>query len=710
MVNSVPEGVKFLLDLTPPSEGDDLVFQMTELSLTPGLIKWWTSYCIHKIDPALVSGHDDVCYCSLSTRDQEPKSDAAPDPPYELDSQPEKLGLEDPRRAAKQLQKLQNSEVDPAKTMAGVLNDGARINPETLLCRKALNSNVLYNVPAYRDIPDYCPFRHRNCIIRLLLLIQGEHVMLDSATRIWTLVGVAKILDCPSILRDDVAQWMMHGSNVRFIEVLPEEALQLGYTLQLPEVTQCAFRILVNELALEEAAIYTSRAKPNPVTIFGRRRSTLGDELNNIVQHAARALVERITQDIRRMRANDFLDSIGSREWEKLCHLEKILLELQHIPGAPRVLTRLRNSMDLLRSIVPKILDVVQGEKLHFSAIQHSSMDFDRATYVEPKDFDLMDQIVARLNLTQRFLCPMAYHLMTEEAERAFRLGAMFESCHAFTAAGTQLRQAAEALQSFIGYNPDLAIKKDWEHRCGSAIYTPGFVKSPFNVYQIGQDVKAELQPFLDSWVRHDIDPALNITRHLLLTLNNNELKFLPLWAGGCDDGTGGVFEALVPPTDLGPSGPGPAYHTGFTVPSAPSSTTGTMTEDLGALMIVGSTTAGSVDVHDSISTVYHHDRVIADDVSVMSEAFTETNSAYQDARFAIPAQNQEIGQAIDVLCDISTDGDDADSVTMDTNARMADGHLVNGSTKTVQADNDDISFDWDEDTEISSDDEMELI
>jgi hypothetical protein len=63
VVNKLPEGVKYVLDLTPPSEGEDLVFQLTELSLTPGIIKWWAADMIHGVDSCLVNGHDDVCSC-----------------------------------------------------------------------------------------------------------------------------------------------------------------------------------------------------------------------------------------------------------------------------------------------------------------------------------------------------------------------------------------------------------------------------------------------------------------------------------------------------------------------------------------------------------------------------------------------------------------------------------------------------------------------
>jgi hypothetical protein len=58
------------------------------------------------------------------------------------------------------------------------------------------------------------------------------------------------------------------------------------------------------------------------------------------------------------------------------------------------------------------------------------------------------------------------------------------------------------------------------------------------------------------------------------LCMSGEELKYLPLWAGGNEDGTGGVFEKPIPPAAFGgaPNGPGPAYHTGLSIFSQSSS------------------------------------------------------------------------------------------------------------------------------------------
>jgi hypothetical protein len=710
MVNKMPEGVKFLLDLTPPNEGDELVFQMTELSLTPGLIKWWTASKIHKIDEALVAGHDDVCHCSLTKDEPEPD----PTVPYKLDEQ----------------------EVPPSQTpitnqsIAGgpggarepeVLARGSRIDPFKLEEMKMIGENKLFNIPAFRNIPDYCPYRHRNSITRLLLLIEGKHVMIDSATRLWTLAGVAKILDCPSVLRGQVTQWIMHGNNMRFIEVLPEEALKLGYTLQIPEVTQCAFRILVNELALEDAATPgTNPAKH--VTVFGRRKGDAGDELSNLVQHAARELVERVTNQLQELRSPHYLDSRDYAPWHRLLMLECELQKERHRSEAvEEALHILQGLMSKFRDTIPQTLDRVEKTSVVYGPSLHTGIDFDRATYVEPRDFTPLEKIMGSFNFVQKLLCPMVYHQLADEMEYTTRLGELFRdlpSPHIRVIVGLT-KSAEEALQRLNFMDPRVLGSAEFDDFFQGNRQRDGFnqiVRSPLiDAHKLGEYLFTMVQPFLSSWVRHDIEPPLNMTRHMLLTLNSNEMKFLPLWAGGCNDGTGGVFERYVPLTELGPNGPGPSYHTGITLPSAPSSSAGTMVEDFRGMKIMGSTTAGSIDVQDSISTVYRPDRVIADDVSIRSEVFTETGSGFQEARFAVPAPGQGISQALEMICDTPTD-DDSISVVTDVQPVVAEGGLA-GTRHELEAqideDGDEIeiddaaSFSWDECG--SGDDDMDM-
>jgi hypothetical protein len=73
-----------------------------------------------------------------------------------------------------------------------------------------------------------------------------------------------------------------------------------------------------------------------------------------------------------------------------------------------------------------------------------------------------------------------------------------------------------------------------------------------------------------------------------LVSLTDAEFKYLPLWAGGMDDGSGGVFEVAVPPTDMGPNGPGPVFHTGYSVASSRASSVVDVGSDAGTESGVG--------------------------------------------------------------------------------------------------------------------------
>ncbi|KAF4973717.1 hypothetical protein FZEAL_9244 [Fusarium zealandicum] len=631
LVNKLPEGVKYVLDLTPPSEGDELVFQMTELSLTPGIMKWWSSSLRSQVDSWLVCGHDDICMCDRL------KPELAKDHESQQSA---------PSASPSQDAPAHSEEKEESKFPKLPLRS------ETALRMKARSENEVYETPPYRRILDYCPVRHRNGIIRLLMLLEGKGVILDSATRIWTLVKLSTIFDCESVLRDRVAQWIMHGPNTRFIEVLPEETLQIAFSLKLPGIAQCAFRILVNELALKLAATRKEHKDLVHTTIFGRRLGDLPDELSNLVQHAARALVDRVSDVNAKMRNRDMYEFWDIEDWNTLRAIEQ-LLENEKTPLCEDALDKLRFLKDALVYEVTDAFDAATTQTAtYIHAAAYETMDEDLLTYVDPKDFDKITMLMLRFNPIQMLLCPIAYNEIGETLDsRTFR----HVKCKlpGFTDMRMQdlVDEATETLRAVVICEPSHSQDPDWASCVRIDPYSGGtsLARDPIvslDAIEIG--IKNAIRPLTVSWIRTDIEPPLNVTRHLLLTLTNNELKYLPLWAGGCDDGTGGVFEDLIPMTEMGPNGPGPAFHTGRTVPSTPSSVSGSMIEDMDALRMWGSTTAASIAVHDSISTVYRPDQVITDDETIVSESFTAGGSEYQDARFEEPADHQSMGDAVE--------------------------------------------------------------
>lgn len=132
-----------------------------------------------------------------------------------------------------------------------------------------------------------------------------------------------------------------------------------------------------------------------------------------------------------------------------------------------------------------------------------------------------------------------------------------------------------------------------------------------------------------------------------LLCLTDDEYKFLPLWAGGMDDGTGAVFEAPIPAADRGgPMGPGPAYHTGSTVNSVASSEFDFVDRD----SVVGSVDSerfqSSMDVLDGFSKKGDRRRVWGED-AFMSDAGSESEYEYVETEYALPIRDKGKGKEV---------------------------------------------------------------
>jgi hypothetical protein len=685
------EGVRYLLDLTPPSEGDELVFQMTELSLTPGILKWWNADVIHGIRPELVKGHDDVCSCRHGEQEGNLKSEEHKKPQPVDVADVSIFGSEGADQENESAPTEAVATLATARASAEAVEEdednpiSLPASPADLVRLRAMGRNETYKTPSHYQIPDYCPFRHFYGIIRLLMMIEGKTVHLNSAARVWTMVGISKIFECPSVVRDQVAQWIL--SHPVFIEVLPEESLSIGFTLELPQVTRPAFRILVTELALEEAGD-GKRANNRHVTIFGRRLGEVGDERYNLVQHAARALIERLTSQLNLLLSSDLLDFWELKEWKKLRQIENLLVA-EDVDGAfGRALAQVRLLMAALAHRVIAIMESAFETKC--SRLSWSHADRARATYTAPQDFDQMMSIIPRLTRTQLLLLTFFYSELEDKVYiKVLETGRSDHPGSRGRYFSHMLRDLEIELQILVDANPARAYRDSWQFlflsdaESGSTPQTPRdwhlrrTLPRPLIRLDILEDELLDrVRPIALSHERIDpwgFEPPLKITQHLLLALTSNEMKFLPLWAGGNDDGTGGVFEQFLPPAEMGPSGPGPSYHTGMTVSSAPPSLSGSLMDEITAMKIQGSTTAGSVDVHDSISTAHRPDRVIALDSSIPTASFAEDNSDYDAARFQEPANHQAAGQSVAMLVDTPAD-DNSDSDATEIGPYASDG------------------------------------
>jgi hypothetical protein len=438
--------------------------------------------------------------------------------------------------------------------------------------------------------------------------------------------------------------WLTAKANSHFIEVLPEEAFQLAMTVRFIDIAKGTFSILVNEKALELAAEKDGIRKPaSRLTVFGRKKRDLSDDLENVVEHAAQAFTDRTKGLLDAFLSDTIFDQLLNQEWAWLKEVEAMLDYFKD-----KIFDELTpGTFQELRALKKKVLDIWRTELVEGSLValpneDDMSLDNDRALYVEPAEFNLIRSIYHGLGKYQKVLLPLFYLTFTKRWQEGpfvrYRVGRCLEVHDAVSAFNDKLAR-------WILYNRYQLRGTPWESLPDE--------KRVFSVENFDAQITVSLTPLvLSQWTHADIAPPLTISRHLLLNLTENELKYLPLWAGGNDDGTGGVFEDRVPPpATMGPVGPGPSYHTGCSATSDFSSSAASISSDLRALDIQSTVCGGSLDVQDSsASTDLNHGSVVAESASIRSEAFTDMSddsNAYNNARFEVPADGQTISSAV---------------------------------------------------------------
>jgi hypothetical protein len=186
LFDGLPTGVKYVLDLTPPEEGDEAVNLTTELSCSRGIRFWYTSEIRCGISSRLVGGKDETT---------DPESGAVtgrvtpPEP-----SSPRIPIRKSPRAAA--VSSVLGGE-NSSEVMQRVLDQTRDEKSATCAAFDMGNATKYDNILGERTM-DYCPIRHRVGIERLLQIIEGKEPYLDSAVKVWTLSSLAKFFQCPS--------------------------------------------------------------------------------------------------------------------------------------------------------------------------------------------------------------------------------------------------------------------------------------------------------------------------------------------------------------------------------------------------------------------------------------------------------------------------------------------------------------------------------
>ncbi|PQE09896.1 hypothetical protein CJF31_00003788 [Rutstroemia sp. NJR-2017a BVV2] len=321
----LPEGIKYVLDLTPLEEGDEAVELVSELSCSPGIRNWYDSMTRCGVPPKLVAGDDDVPRHAIV--------------PPKVAAQFNLKITQSDRSRPTTASWVSQENIDPfpepysANTLAE--NETSWDAPNAL--QEALRRSVADALSAHsspsiteeahatsnvikKEVADYCPIRHRMGIENLLLIIQGKEPILDSAPKLWTLFVLAKYYDCTSAIVDHVTSWLLVENNIKFLEILPEASLNIGLGLKMPMITRASFAVLVSEGAFRLAC--QSSDKPESGSRLVRAQEELDEDLLNIVQHASQDFYDRIqetTTDLLDERMAWFLDL---PEYRKICKFE----------------------------------------------------------------------------------------------------------------------------------------------------------------------------------------------------------------------------------------------------------------------------------------------------------------------------------------------------------------------------------------------------
>ncbi|KAH8912378.1 hypothetical protein BR93DRAFT_75234 [Coniochaeta sp. PMI_546] len=622
-MDTLPDGIDYVLDFTPPLEGEECSELTASLWLPASTKIWWMSG-FYKPSGLLESGPREGQLCKRPLADKAVGAILS-------------LGHDD--------------ECTCSTTSSDVRS----------LWASAVDVPGIYHgkwVPSFReDIKDYCRIRHCMNIVRILRAIAGEDLLVNSATRMWTLAHLAFHLDLVSVVRDSITQWFSATPNTKFIEIFPEESFNVALKLQMRDVLLASFKILVSERAVDHAAT-VPLTRPPAVTWMERQRTDYGDLPEDPVEHASRAFADRMKAKLDSLRGDRPFEMMAIGEWEKLQYYHKHIdatiaarLSDPVVPPHPVLLglsaklAKLKDALvDFLHFHIQHCLArLPQGRLEYLIAAQ-------RAHYRPQEKQTPTDALVARLNDYQKACLPFFWYNLKEA----------FPELHVMKLRRYQhlcLTKIVEAFNDQLGEAIGRGLLTidihDFREKLPTA--TPyNFDEQQFHI-QLGLQLSMMSLHVIGFGDSETEGIQFLMSDHLLLTLEESELKYLPLWAGGFDDGSGGVFQDDVPPTDMGPSEPGPQYHTGHTIASNTGDTdasstvdyapTSTFSEiDMGNLDLEDNTTARSMAAQDSISTVYGRNQVL----SVASEAFTSGDEASMaEAMFAVPAEHQARGQAV---------------------------------------------------------------
>ena len=341
-----PSGIKYLLDLRPPTEDDEASFLLTDLSCSGGVLTWFKAQEKYGIPQTIVCGQDDSSLLPIPTSDssiarKQPKARKKKSPPVA------DTGLSTSDSQAKsrpdQSKEPQQSRIS---NWEGVFPKAPVPDDEAVFIKFPSddNGNVSSGQESPRTSPnaatnaattqgpeiqrDYSQLRHYSAIERLLHAIEGQDPILDSAPKMWTFFATAKYFDCASDERISgwITKWLFTAPNHYFIQCNPEVCYRIGLGIQSEALLKDAFSLLVGEKALMN--VYR---KNEHYSVAGRKLECLDDDELNRIDHATNVFMRRIQATYEALIGEDMLWLERSKVFGVLASFNAQSLREKHV-------------------------------------------------------------------------------------------------------------------------------------------------------------------------------------------------------------------------------------------------------------------------------------------------------------------------------------------------------------------------------------------
>jgi hypothetical protein len=530
-------GIEYVIDLTPPSVEDDAVIFLTELSCPLGIRKWARSCSDHWVLPSARVGGED-----------------------EVESSGDKAG---------------------SASASGA------------------NQPSVHGAPGAPEkkpgLPvEYSAVRHREGIEHIIYALEGYDPKLDTPCKFWTFFALARLFEVATIpkISKQILAWFYDTTNARLIEYHPEIAYKIGCGIQCDYLTRDSFSVLVGEDALLLLASSNRQPLPGrpPRTFHGRPREPLldDDELQRI-EYARKSFMEYVIERFINLTGTEMRWFCELSTFQRIAKFTPKTQSEQSVVSAliltckEYVRARIAQWLERSGSIwVPNSFasrDKEWSEDAYryvYSTMRYPERVLSRAFWKNlmnehfvSDDFSGIDERFWNSSISNlggnlpAFQTQVGADIKPVTSEELCRIAHQFNS----------LPGVAEVNDDIHG-NYNYFASNPWrmENDYNTDTWLAGLNSHKKALFAL-QSFITEVHSYVTKYAKDMFELGRgSLERTDTVTcLTENEFKYLPLWAGGDDDGTGGVFlDQHIPILETGGfSTPGPQIHLGSAASTA---------------------------------------------------------------------------------------------------------------------------------------------